>query len=201
MFAIPPITTLTTLALLWLIFLLDYLVLVPRGVKRLSFSRFVLGKGVGDAPGAIGSALALRKSKVRRGQLWRLSTAMLNHGGLWHIAANTVGLWVVGSLVEPHVGSGWFALALIVSGTVAATCNFFVLDSEYSFGFSMAICGGVGLLTAMLLRDPAFLQSINWPQRIILLAYVIGGIPTDKYNWVEHSGGFIAGIVLAFLMI
>lgn len=192
----PKVTTIL-LFVLWVIFLLDYLVLVPKGVRRLSFSRFVMGN-VADKPGAIANALCLKYSKVMKGQLWRVFTAMLNHGGLLHIVFNSLALWVMGSLVEPHVGSGRFLLALLISGAGAAVCNMFVLRSEYSFGFSMAIYGGLGLLAAMLLRDPSFIQGINWVQRVVLLAYIIGAIPTDKYNWVEHSGGFICGIILAF---
>lgn len=199
-FSIPPIVTLIALAVLWILFILDYVVFPPKGVKRFRFSRFVLGK-VDDQPGPIAGALCLCNSKVRKGQVWRVFTGMLNHGGLQHIVINSVALWIVGGLVEPYVGSGYFFLALILSGMVASLCNMFVLQSEYSYGFSMAIFGGIGLLAAMLLRDPLFVQSMDWPQRIILLIYIIGSVPTDKYSWVEHSGGFVAGIVLAFWML
>ncbi len=199
-FTVPPKVTVTALIVLWLIFLLDYLVFPPKGVRRLSFSRFVMGK-VNDMPGPIAKALCLCYSKVRKGQVWRVPAAMLNHGGLLHLLTNSIGFWIVGGLVEPRVGSGAFLLALVLSGTAAAVCNMFILQSENSYGFSMAVYGGIGLLAAMLLRDPAFIRNIDILQRILLLAYIIGGIPTDKYSWVEHSGGFICGIILSFAMI
>lgn len=198
-FTLPPPVTLAALGVIWGVFILDYLVFVPKGEKRFGFSRFIMGD-ISSNPGPLGNVLALRYSKVKKGQVWRVLTAMLNHGGLLHILFNTIALWVVGGLVEPAVGSWQFLLALVCSGAGAAVCNLFVLQSEYSFGFSMAIYGGIGLLAAMLFRDPAFLQTIDWAQRIVLLAYIVGAIPTDKYNWVEHSGSFICGILLAFWM-
>lgn len=196
-FTVPPKVTLSFLVILWLIFLLDYLIFPVKGVKRFSFSRFVMGK-VEDKPGPIARALCLCYTKVLKGQVWRVVTAMLNHGGLHHILINSIAFWIVGGLVESRVGSANFLIALVLSGIGAAVCNMFILQSEYSYGFSMAIYGGIGLLAAILLRDPSFIQNIDILQRILLLAYIIGAIPTDKYNWVEHSGGFICGIILAF---
>ena len=54
------------------------------------------------------------------GQYWRLLTAMLLHAGIWHIAVNGYGLWLLGNAIEQAYGRVRLLGIFFVSGLLAA---------------------------------------------------------------------------------
>ena len=46
------------------------------------------------------------------GQYWRLVTAMFIHVGIFHLAFNSIGLWIFGRMAETLFGSSKFVLIL-----------------------------------------------------------------------------------------
>ena len=70
---------------------------------------------------------------IRRGELWRLVTSILPHGGVLHLVFNIYWLWVFGTLIEEVYGHFKTALLILL---------FTVGSSAFEFAFAV---GGVGL--------------------------------------------------------
>lgn len=198
LFALPPPVTLVSIAVLIAVFAADYLIFVPVGIQRFSFDHLVLG----EDSGIITQALCLRTSAVLQGEIWRVFSSMLLHGGLLHLLGNCAMLWVAGGLVEREIGGGRFALTLLTAGVFANICVMRVRGNEFGYGASTAIYGTIGLWAALCLARRAHMRGVStWPQRILLLLFIAANAAADPNTLVEHGGGFIAGIGLAFLFV
>jgi len=196
LFAPPPPVTLVSIAVLFAVFMADYLIFVPAGVRRFGFAHLMMG----EDPGIITQALCLRTSAVLRGQVWRVLSSMLLHGGLLHLLGNCAALWVAGGLVEREIGGARFGLTLLCGGVFANICVMRVCGNEFGYGASLAIYGALGLLAALWLTRRAAMRGISTrPQRILLLVYILLNVAADPNTLVEHGGGFIAGIGLVFI--
>jgi len=189
--------TYITITLLCVSFVLDYFVFMPRGVKRQMLTLTMVK--VQNNP--YSQALCMKSSAVKKGQLWRLVTSLLLHGGVFHLLGNSLAFLAAGRLVEQQLGWWRYLILLVASGIFANLCNLRILESEFSFGASLATHGVIGMLAAMLLQNPALLGEIAWPWLIFLAGYVLYNVPADKWNLVEHGGGFIAGVLLAFVLL
>ncbi|MCL2507982.1 MAG: hypothetical protein FWF05_02265 [Oscillospiraceae bacterium] len=77
--------TLSCILLITTVFVLDYLIFVSEGALRWDFKRLML-----ESPsGPVAQALALKRSAILSGQVGRIVTSMLIHGGaLAHLAPN-----------------------------------------------------------------------------------------------------------------
>ena len=194
------------LAVIWLMFIVDYLVLPPKGVKRWGFRYLVLGKEGGTElinkqATPFNQALCLTTSKIKKGQLWRLVSSALLHGGLCHITANSLALWFAGRFVEQQLGPWKYLLTLLVGAVMANLWGMRVFSNEFGFGASTAIYGMIGILAAMFLLNPQLMLAFSWPARIYMLLYLLSNALPDKWSLVEHGGAFIAGLGLAFVLL
>jgi len=183
------------LAVLAVSFVLDYFVFMPRSATRQLFT-LTMAK----TENAYNQALCMKASAIKKGQLWRLVTSLLLHGGMLHLLFNSLAFLAAGRLVEQQLGWWRYLLLLVASGIFANLCNMRILNSEFSFGASLATHGVIGMLAAMLLINPQLLGAIAWPWLVYLAAYCVYNVVADKYSLVEHGGGFIAGVLLAFLL-
>ena len=196
LFSLPPTVTLIFMGVIAAVFVLDYLVFVPAGVQRFGFDHLVMGK---DA-GVITEWLCLRTSAVLGGQVWRVVTSALLHGGLIHLLGNCVHLWIAGGLVEREIGGGRFALVLAAGAVFANLCVMRIFQLERGFGASTAIYGAMGMLAALWFARRGHMRAASTrPQLIILLLFVLSNAAADPFTLVEHGGGFIMGIGLALV--
>src|SRR5271168_650506 len=104
LFAAIPLLTFGLVVGLALIFALE---------QRLAFD-----VGPGGALGqesAVALGAASRDNAVGSGQIWRLFLAPLLHGSWSHLIGNCVAMALVGFLLEPIIGRGWFGLIFAAS--------------------------------------------------------------------------------------
>jgi membrane associated rhomboid family serine protease len=149
-------------------------------------------------------------------------TSMFVHGGWLHVLGNMWFLWIFGDNIEDILGHEKFLLFYVLCGVAAAlTQVFFSPDSRVPMvGASGAIAGVMGaylvkfprarILTLIpiiifftWLEIPAWFMLIYW--FAIQLFSGVGSIADTQYAqggtaFFAHVGGFVAGIVLVFLM-
>ncbi len=83
--------------------------------------------------------------KVREGQVWRLFTPALLHGGLFHIFFNLAWLLTVGVQMEKRLGAGRYLLFILLTAAVSNVCQY--LMGGYNFlGLSGVICAMIGFI-------------------------------------------------------
>ncbi|MBI3630046.1 MAG: rhomboid family intramembrane serine protease [Candidatus Rokubacteria bacterium] len=152
-------------------------------------------------------------------------TSMFVHGGLFHVFGNMLYLWIFGDNVEDTLGHVRFLLFYLAAGVAAAVGQSLVNPASQvpMIGASGAISGVLGaylilfphagVLTVIvfmffvrLVRVPAVLVLGFW-----IVVQIINGLVTfgagilgraaeGGVAWFAHVGGFLAGIVLLFLM-
>ena len=149
-------------------------------------------------------------------------TAMFMHGGLFHIAGNMLYLWIFGDNVEDTLGHGRFLVFYLASGVVAAAAQ--TLVGPHSrlpmIGASGAVSGVLGAYLLLfpyatvltLLTFGIFFRFVRVPVLVVLGFWIVvqfvngflsvrvaqgegGGVA-----WFAHIGGFLAGMVLLFLL-
>jgi len=143
-------------------------------------------------------------------------TSMFLHGGLAHIGGNMLYLWIFGDNIEDRTGHLGYVLFYLASGAAASLAH---IASDLSspvpaVGASGAISGVLG---AYLIRFPharvrAILFIGRFGQLIRLPAYILIGFwffyqlllsvldQTGGVAYFAHIGGFVAGLLFAFLI-
>jgi len=149
---------------------------------------------------------------------WTILSAMFMHGGLMHLLGNILYLWIFGDNVEHRFGSVVFLFFYLASGVVATFAQI-ALDPGGlvpNLGASGAISGVLGaylvlfpsnkvraLFFIFIVTVPAvvaiglwiFFQFINGYGAFVVSEEVVEGVA-----YGAHIGGFVAGVVLAFVL-
>ena len=138
---------------------------------------------------------------IAEGQLWRLFTPMLLHGGLIHILFNMYALRSFGPALEQHYGHGRFLLLYLLAGFAGNVASL-ALSPNPSLGASTSLFGLFGAEAVFLYHNRELFgerarAALN---QIVMLAIVnlfIGlSIPRID-NW-GHIGGLIGGLLFAW---
>lgn len=152
-----------------------------------------LGGGRGLLPlGAMVPAL------VAQGEWWRLLTAMFLHVGILHLALNSFGLYVFGTLVEQVLGSGRLIVLYLVTGFCASAASFaFGSPAVAAVGASGAVFGMLGVWLAYNLRRRSLsLARANVQWALVLVGINLAfGLATPGIDNLAHLGGLAAGVV------
>lgn len=163
-------------------------------------------------PGFVRDYLGICDRGVRNACAWQFVTAMFLHDGVWHFAANTLVLYLVGRDVESIVGQRHFLL-LFLSGAIAGELGHLFLMPEETVLFGAS--GGVVAVLfayATILPELAITPSsrLMFPAALKAkhVAYVAIGVAIlllaiDREGTVTHSaylGGCAAGWLYAHLL-
>jgi membrane associated rhomboid family serine protease len=160
---------------------------------------------------------AVPREVLRDGEWWTLVTSMFMHGGFAHIIGNMLFLKVFGDNVEDALGHGKFAIFYFITGMVAHAAHiFFNADSSIpTVGASGAISGVLGayivmfhsnrvrvLLGYFVTSVPAWAMIGFWAlqQFIATYASIATTEQTTGVAYAAHAGGFLAGVILAFVL-
>jgi membrane associated rhomboid family serine protease len=149
-------------------------------------------------------------------------TSMFIHGGFLHIAGNMWFLWIFGRGVEDLFGHAKYLLLYFACG-IAGGLLFVLLNSNSTIptvGASGAIAGVMG---AYLIKFPrahivtlvfivVFINTVVIPAMFVLLYWLgiqfFSGVGSVGYSqmseggvaWFAHVGGFVAGMLLSWLL-
>jgi membrane associated rhomboid family serine protease len=151
-----------------------------------------------------------------------LITHMFMHGGLAHIAGNMLFLWIFGDNVEDALGHARYLLFYLLCGLVAAFAQ--VAMSPFSMvpmvGASGAIAGVLAAYAVLYPRSPITVINpipllwLFWglflylPAWLVIAEFFVVNLwnavqpssPMGGVAFVAHVGGFIAGLLLLFLL-
>ena len=120
--------------------------LLAVGVTVLWWTKFNISPLVGDA-------------MIRRGELWRLVTTILPHGGILHLVFNVYWLWVFGTLVEEEYGHFKTALLILLFAIGSSAWEFAILIG--GIGLSGVGYGLFGLLWMLSKHDERFHDAVD----------------------------------------
>jgi membrane associated rhomboid family serine protease len=134
---------------------------------------------------------------VAEGEYWRLLTAMFLHFGLPHLALNSLGLYLFGSLIESVFGSARFLAIYLVTGLCASVASFaFGSPVAAAAGASGAVFGLLGAWLAYNLRRRQLsLAQSNIQGALLLIGINLAfGFLIPGIDNLAHIGGLIAGV-------
>mgnify|MGYP001162070055 CR=1 FL=1 len=150
------------------------------------------------------------------GEAITIFTAMFMHGGWMHILGNMLYLWIFGDNVEDSFGHIPYLIFYLVTGIAATLAQLFVDPNSMipNLGASGAIAGVLGAYLVLYPRGTVRVifgrMLTNMPALIViglwaLLQLVSGmgsitGAASDGVAYMAHIGGFIAGLILTFLL-
>ncbi|MCC6567610.1 MAG: rhomboid family intramembrane serine protease [Anaerolineales bacterium] len=143
--------------------------------------------------------LAKSNDLIRDGQLWRLFTPALVHGGIAHIGFNMYALLIFGVGLERAFGHGRFLL-LYVLGAFAGNVMSFLFTTGVSVGASTAIFGLIGAELVFLIQNrkifPNQFRSAIGNVIFIIFVNLFMGLAPSIDNW-GHVGGLFGGVMFA----
>jgi membrane associated rhomboid family serine protease len=158
------------------------------------------GTGGFDASGSVVNDFALRGKAVADGEWYRIVTGGFLHAGPVHLLFNMFALYVLGSLLEPAIGTPRFVglyLASLLAGALGALA--LTGASESTVGASGAIFGLFG--AAFVIARGRGLDAIAGQIGLLLLINLAltFGIPGISIG--GHLGGLAGGVVCALAIL
>lgn len=148
-----------------------------------------------------------RNLVLNDGQWWRLATAPLLHGDLFHLLFNGWALWLIGRLSERLMGASWFGAVFAVSALSGSAMSIAVNPANLlSVGASGAI---VGLFTATFILSfrvpPGAVRTSLQSRTLGTLAPALVPFLSSSHgvaiDYGAHAGGAAAGLVMGSLML
>jgi membrane associated rhomboid family serine protease len=152
------------------------------------------------------------------GDFGTLLTSMFMHAGWAHLLGNMLYLWIFGDNVEDRLGQALFFVFYILCGLAATFAQMAI-----SLGSSVANVGAsgaiAGVLGAYLIMFPGKRVSVLMGRAVVPMSAVIvigfwiliqifsqisvfsaGSQGEGGVAYMAHIGGFVAGVVMAFLL-
>ena len=193
-----PIFTITFCTIIFVIYLLDNFLIIPKAetvtLKEKLWS--------GHNKGYINNALHLSEKKIKSGQLWRLMSSSLLHIGTWHIVSNITAMLIVGYAVESQLGLLKTAICFVGSVLISGLYMAFVYKLQEGEGASTGIYGLIAVFVMLAVKNGTLMFS-NVPlvALIVLAVYTIGGMLVGKTTAFEHISGFVGGLLFGLILI
>ena len=193
-----PIFTITFCALIFIIFILDNFIIIPK-TEAVTLKEKLWS---GHNKGYINHALHLSEKKIKKGQVWRLVSSSLLHIGTWHIISNITATLIVGYAVESQLGSLKTALCFIGSAFISGLYMAFVYKLHEGEGASTGIYGLIAVFVMLAVKNgTVFFSPVPTIALIVLAIYTVGGMFMGKATAWEHISGFAGGLLMGFILI
>ncbi|NGX26287.1 MAG: Rhomboid protease GlpG [Chlamydiae bacterium] len=109
--------------------------------------------------------------KIREGEVWRLFTPCLLHGGLLHILFNMAWVWLLMRQVEERLSIWKLLIFILVVGIVANLAQYLV-SGPYFLGFSGVVVGLVAFIWARQKLAPWEGYPLNRTTFIFILIFI-----------------------------
>jgi membrane associated rhomboid family serine protease len=198
-----PFVTITIIALNIIIFVLQ-------------MTSYLSPKEIVFAYGAIPQYLLTLSTAQPIHPVLTIFSSMFMHGGILHIGANMLFLWIFGNNVEDRLGHTKFIIFYLLCG-VAATYSHALTDPSSlmpMIGASGAVSGVLGAYMVMfpharvhtLIFLGIFVQVVKLPAIIVIGLWIViqflngmlskGIAGQGGVAWFAHIGGFLFGLIV-----
>ena len=193
-----PVFTITFCTIIFVIFLLDNFLIIPK-TETVTLKEKLWS---GHNKGYINNALHLSEKKIKSGQVWRLMSSSFLHIGTWHIISNITAMLIVGYAVESQVGSIKTVICFIGSVLISGLFMAFVYKLQEGEGASTGIYGLIAVFLMLAIKNGTLMFSGEPLMALVILAiYTVGGMFVDKATSFEHISGFTGGLLIGFIII
>lgn len=140
-----------------------------------------------------------------KGEYYRLFTCMFLHFGLEHLLYNMLVLIYMGDVLERVVGKLRYLVIYLVGGLAGNVLSVWIEIRRESYavsaGASGAIFAVIGALVYIVVRNKGDLEEFSGRRLVLMAALsIIQGVTAQGVDVSAHVGGFVAGILLAFLL-
>lgn len=140
------------------------------------------------------------------GQWYRLLTSIFLHIGIDHIFNNMLVLGYIGSILERQIGHLQYGILYLLSGILAGAAsmvyNMMQNSDSVSVGASGAIFGTVGAMLYLVIYFHGKAGGYTLRQVAVIAFFgLYSGFTSQGVDNAAHVGGFIAGFVLAALLV
>src|SRR5215210_368198 len=170
------------------------------GLNVLVFLAEMLGGGSAtDASGSLIRDAGLNAVAVNAdGEWWRIITAGFLHAGLLHLAFNMFALYVLGTLLEPAVGTARFVAIYMVS-LLAGSCGALILDPLVNtVGASGAVFGLMS--AAFIMARHRGLEQVASQIGLYVVINLVFTFSVSNISVGAHIGGLIGGAAAALVV-
>jgi membrane associated rhomboid family serine protease len=158
----------------------------------------ILGGNIGSDGGTLEDAWELSRHQLADGDIWRLVTSGFVHRGPFHLAANMLALYILGTMLEPAIGRWRFALIYFVS-LLCGSLGVLVFSADESAGASGAVFGlmGAAIIVARNRGIGLWESGLGlWLGLNLLITFTIPHISIGG-----HIGGLVGGVLAGFVLV
>lgn len=153
-----------------------------------------------DLPFALGGKI---NELILNGQVWRLITPVLLHGGIIHLAFNMYALFSIGRSLEQFYGHWRFLALYLVAGYTGNVLSF-LLSANPSLGASTAIFGLAAAEGVLIFKNKKLFggraQSMLINLGLVLAVNLSLGLSANSgIDYWGHIGGLAGGAIFAWM--
>src|SRR5215212_297962 len=134
-----------------------------------------------------------------QGEWWRVVTAGFLHAGAIHLLFNMFALYVLGSLLEPAVGTARFVAIYLVS-LLAGSCGALIVDPNQ---LTVGASGGIfGLMSAaFIMARHRGVEEIASQIGFFVVINLVFTFSVSTISVGGHVGGLIGGAIAALVVV
>ena len=138
--------------------------------------------------------LALNRTLVLNGEIYRLVTAIFTHQSIIHFGMNMYSLYIIGSQVESYMGKWKYLVVYLFSGLIGCLLSA-IINPGWSLGASGAIFGLMGALVYFGIHYRLYLDTALKTQIIPLIFINLSiGFMIPNIDNAAHIGGLVGGL-------
>jgi membrane associated rhomboid family serine protease len=142
---------------------------------------------------------ALSRPAIHNGEVWRLITAGFLHAGFFHVLFNMYALYILGTLLEPAIGSVRFVVIYFVSLLAGSFGALLLQPTGLTVGASGAVFGLMGAAFIVMRHrgiDPMQSGLGIWLFLNLAITFAVPHISIGG-----HLGGLAGGVLTSLAML
>lgn len=128
--------------------------------------------------------------KLRQGEVWRLITPCLLHGGFLHILFNMLWLWLLGRQIEERIKLWQYLLITLIIGIVSNTAQY-LMSGPLFIGYSGIITGLAGFIWMRQRQAPWEGYPLNRGTLIFLMVFIFGMLALQVISFILMRTGAV----------